>query len=143
MRPLLLLTALLLTAACTSAPNPSIPETPNAPGATAPDPRCPAPTDGCMNEDNHAACLEIAATCDGPIAQLESCPLQFACEGASTPSAGDPNQSVSSDYQPCAGKACGDGCSVCPPGDADCVETAVVKVCDDAGTCSATMPTCE
>jgi hypothetical protein len=38
-------------------------------------------------------------------------------------------------YDPCAAKACGDMCTLCDPADLDCVETAVVKVCDDAGTC--------
>src|SRR5512138_2487639 len=38
-------------------------------------------------------------------------------------------------YAPCAGKACGDGCTACAPDDRDCVETAVVKACDPAGRC--------
>jgi len=38
-------------------------------------------------------------------------------------------------YAPCADKMCGDRCSVCDPGDPDCMETAEVKVCDGAGTC--------
>lgn len=149
MRPLLLLSALLLTAACA---NPHTRGTPDGPDDLPPepmasaDPRCPAPTDGCMNEDNHAACLEIADTCAGEILQLESCPLQFACADATAPpGSGDPDRSVSNDgaYQPCAGKSCGDECSVCAPGDADCVETAVVKMCDRSGTCSAEAPSCE
>ena len=47
------------------------------------------------------------------------------------------------DYDPCAGKSCGEQCSVCPPDDADCVETAVVKQCNAAGECSAEAATCE
>ncbi len=39
-------------------------------------------------------------------------------------------------YDPCGGKSCGDPCSICAPGDADCVETAVLKVCDAIGRCS-------
>ncbi len=38
-------------------------------------------------------------------------------------------------YDPCAGKACGEGCRVCPPGDPDCVETAELKVCSPEGLC--------
>jgi hypothetical protein len=38
-------------------------------------------------------------------------------------------------YQPCAGKACGASCQVCPPADPNCVETAVVKACTVDGTC--------
>ena len=95
-----------------------------------------------MNEDNHAACLEVAASCEGDIVHLESCPLQFACS-ADTGSAGSkPDESVSSNYQPCAGKTCGDPCRVCPPTDADCVETAVLKMCDQSGSCSAQAPSC-
>lgn len=39
-----------------------------------------------------------------------------------------------SGYDPCAGKAEGDTCTACPPGDADCVETGVIKSCQ-AGRC--------
>ncbi len=45
-------------------------------------------------------------------------------------------------YNPCAGKACGDACTICAPGDANCVETAVVKQCSAAGTCDATPAQC-
>jgi hypothetical protein len=46
-------------------------------------------------------------------------------------------------YQPCAGKACGDACTICEPGDKSCVETAVVKACDRSGACVATStPDC-
>lgn len=51
------------------------PATPQA----ADDPRCPAPDTPCMNADNHAQCLAIAATCKGRIELLKSCPYQFAC----------------------------------------------------------------
>lgn len=40
-----------------------------------------------------------------------------------------------SGYVPCGGKACGDACSLCAPGEPGCVETAVVKACDPAGAC--------
>lgn len=47
-------------------------------------------------------------------------------------------------YDPCADKACGDTCRVCPPDDQDCVETAVLKGCDPDGACVATGTfTCE
>lgn len=50
------------------------------PAATPEQDPCPAPTAACMNEQNHAECKSIAASCDGRVAQLESCPLQFSCE---------------------------------------------------------------
>ena len=40
---------------------------------------CPPPTEACMNDDNYQECLDAEATCDGPIAIMESCPLQFGC----------------------------------------------------------------
>ncbi len=54
-------------------------------------------------------------------------------------------------YDPCAGKACGEGCRVCPPDDPACVETMVVKACDPfhrcvpqvEGLCAAATGACE
>jgi hypothetical protein len=40
-----------------------------------------------------------------------------------------------SPYAPCAGRGCGDACTVCAPGDPDCAETAVVKACSAEGRC--------
>jgi hypothetical protein len=147
MKSLFVLSTLLLAAACTSTPAATSPDGPGAvdgpgaldgPGASdgpgTSGAQCPAATDACMNADNHAQCLEVAAGCDGELLQLESCPLQFAC---SKPSAG------AGSYDPCAGRSCGDGCSECAPDDGDCVETAVVKVCDAEGSCSGRVPTCE
>jgi hypothetical protein len=48
-----------------------------------------------------------------------------------------------SDYDPCAGKACGDGCHLCAPDATDCVETAEYKTCDGYGRCvSSTAAIC-
>src|SRR5512143_1320758 len=38
-------------------------------------------------------------------------------------------------YDACAGKACGERCTVCAPDDRDCAETAVVKACDPDHRC--------
>lgn len=38
-------------------------------------------------------------------------------------------------YDPCAGRACGEACTACPPSDRGCGETAVVKACDAFGQC--------
>lgn len=46
-------------------------------------------------------------------------------------------------YEPCGDKVCGERCTVCPPDDPDCVETAVIKVCQGDGTCSASNPVCQ
>lgn len=45
-------------------------------------------------------------------------------------------------FDPCAGKACGDTCTQCPPDDPNCVETAVLKYCDSSGQCGAAYPVC-
>ena len=39
------------------------------------------------------------------------------------------------DYDPCAGKVCGDACQLCDPNDEDCVETNEIKACNEAGEC--------
>jgi hypothetical protein len=36
---------------------------------------------------------------------------------------------------PCAGKACGEACRLCPPDASDCVETMELKECDSSGQC--------
>lgn len=43
-------------------------------------------------------------------------------------------------YVPCASKACGASCTICPPGDPMCFETAVIKHCDQNGECNAGPP---
>jgi hypothetical protein len=45
-------------------------------------------------------------------------------------------------WDPCAGKSCGEQCSQCPPDDPECVETAVLKVCDANGVCGGGAPDC-
>jgi hypothetical protein len=43
-------------------------------------------------------------------------------------------------YDPCAGKACGDACQLCPPNEPGCAETAVLKACDASGRCVTRTP---
>lgn len=45
-------------------------------------------------------------------------------------------------YDPCAGKKCGDRCTLCSPSDLNCVETAVLKFCTRTGECRASEPVC-
>lgn len=45
-------------------------------------------------------------------------------------------------YNPCAGKSCGAGCTLCRPEDPNCFETAVPKQCNAEGTCSDKAPAC-
>jgi hypothetical protein len=46
-------------------------------------------------------------------------------------------------YDPCAGKSCGETCTLCDPKDPDCVETAVVKYCQGDLGCSPFVPSCK
>lgn len=46
-------------------------------------------------------------------------------------------------YDPCAGKGCGSSCTVCPPNDPTCAETAVLKYCDAGGNCAPSYPQCD
>src|SRR5262245_45192492 len=46
-------------------------------------------------------------------------------------------------YEPCANKLCGATCTECAPGDMNCAETAVVKYCDQQGSCGLNYPLCE
>jgi len=57
---------------------------------------------------------------DNNFETLEEC--QKACGGSTT-------------YDPCAGKKCGDMCTMCPPGDTDCMETMEIKACNSDGQC--------
>ena len=43
-------------------------------------------------------------------------------------------------YVPCAGKKCGAACTLCAPGDPDCVESAVLKACNAKGECVSDAP---
>lgn len=45
-------------------------------------------------------------------------------------------------YDSCAGKKCGDACTVCDPNDKSCVETAVVKQCSAALKCEQNLAQC-
>ncbi len=44
--------------------------------------------------------------------------------------------SKSAPYKPCAGKACGDSCTLCAPNATDCAETANLKACTADGECA-------
>jgi len=72
-------------------------------------------------------------------AEVKVCHKDGTCSGAA-PDCDDTPPPV---YDPCEGKKCGTECSVCPPDDDDCVETAVLKVCHKDGTCSGKAPDCD
>jgi|GEM_PF-1373010 len=80
---------------------------------------------------------------------LKACDLDGACIGSSLVqcgatggAAGTGGTTSTSTYQPCAGKQCGDNCTLCPPNSTDCGETAVMKSCNLAGQCLAGTQQC-
>jgi hypothetical protein len=49
---------------------------------------------------------------------------------------------IECEYEPCAGKTCGDRCTICAPDDLNCNETSVIKTCGKDGICSAGSSGC-
>jgi len=74
----------------------------------------------------------------GETADLKFCGGDGVCHSGPMPGCDPPAQ-----YDPCAGKACGATCHICPPDQPGCVETALVKYCSASGTCQAgSAPAC-
>ena len=94
---------------------------------------CSAPTDQpipeCCNNSTDLRCEYDACT--------NSIPGN--CHGTFQPVVGS---KLCGGYQPCAGKSCGDACTICEPGDPACSETAEAKACDLSGSCLAGTPDC-
>jgi hypothetical protein len=71
--------------------------------------------------------------------------VALAACGSSSTEAPSPDAPPSGDtptagaYDPCAGKKAGDSCTICPPGDPNCMETMELKVCSADGKCSSQM----
>jgi hypothetical protein len=87
---------------------------------------------------------ETSMDCAAAVAPCQMCPdgetscptvecLMGRCVG-NVPGCGD--------YDPCEGRACGDQCSPCEPGDMNCAAPAVITACNDAGICQAGIPSC-
>ncbi|TDP64426.1 hypothetical protein [Bradymonas sediminis] len=115
--------------------------------------------------DSDGACTPSAAACTEPPGDYEPCagkvcgdscticdPSDPDCvetmvlktcdpDGACTPSAAACTEPPG-DYEPCAGKVCGDSCTICDPSDPDCFETMVLKTCDPDGACTPSAAAC-
>jgi hypothetical protein len=63
-------------------------------------------------------------------------------DAGATYDAGAAGRDAGATYEPCAAKACGDSCRVCPPDDPNCFETAVLKQCNAQGACVPGRATC-
>jgi hypothetical protein len=71
---------------------------------------------------------------------LSASMLAVAC--GATP-AREPTPLAGANYLPCDGKSCGEPCSLCPPGEADCREAVGSKACDPTGQCRMLPFACE
>jgi len=102
----------------------------------------PAPYQPCAGKtcgDSCTICPPGDPTC-AETAVLKFCHSDGAC--SASPPACIPPPPPPPKYTPCGGKSCGDLCTICEPGVPGCFETAVIKMCDSAGSCSPTMPVC-
>jgi hypothetical protein len=71
--------------------------------------------------------------------------LLFACSGATRgvgENLGAADDELSKAKAACVNKACGESCTLCAAGDPNCVETAVLKQCNEQGRCSAKAAQC-
>jgi hypothetical protein len=121
---------------------------------------CPNDDDGGDDDDETVCTLEAKLCPDGstvgrvpPSCEFAPCPDEGACtlEAKLCPDGSTVGRVPPScefapcpdTYDPCAGKSCGDPCTLCPPDARDCAETAVLKYCGSDGTCSHTNAACQ
>jgi hypothetical protein len=109
-------------------------------------------TDGCNTcscSEEGVACTEMACAggCDydGKHYEVdESFDSTDGCNTCGCTASGDVVcTEMACAYDACAGKMCGDTCTICDPNDSGCSETAVLKVCNEFGVCGAEMPACD
>ena len=116
--------------ACSASPPACIPPPP------------PPPYDACGGK----ACGDLCTLCDPAdpncfeTAVVKQCDARGAC--SATPPVCGAVDAGPAPYDPCAGKACGASCTLCDPSDPNCFETAVLKQCNGAGKCTASLPAC-
>jgi hypothetical protein len=94
--------------------------------------QCDPSDPGCIETEEVKTC-DANGVCTG---------TPTTCGGTGSGTTGDDGGGENSDtgddggtWDPCAGKACGDACMVCPPNDPECVETGEEKACDPSGEC--------
>jgi len=82
-------------------------------------------------------CPELGAPCTMCPDGTASCPTSACVNGQC-----EVSFSPCGEYDPCAGKVCGEGCTICDPNDPTCVGPAVEMYCDEVGSCGMAFPTC-
>jgi hypothetical protein len=75
-------------------------------------------------------------------AVLKQCNAKGKCGTSAPQCGGGAIDGGPAPYQPCAGKTCGQSCTLCAPNDPTCVETGVVKFCHSDGSCKDFAPAC-
>lgn len=106
--------------------------------------------------DANGACADMFPRCDAPVECTSDadCPQIDACPpcpegGTSCPTSVCMNGQCDvawpgcGNYDPCVGKLCGEGCSVCDPADPNCAQPAVMMYCDQTGACGMNFPACD
>jgi hypothetical protein len=106
---------------------------PTEPGACVKDTDCRLFSDYCTGCDCRALSrAERDPTCSGPGVRCLVDPCQRKTAACVK---GRCVASPQAAYDPCAGKKCGDPCTLCPPDAANCAETTVLKSCSPSGQC--------
>jgi hypothetical protein len=98
----------------------------------------PAPFDPCAGKACGDVCFPCPngdPSCGGAIADTFFCDALGACTTRTGSCSGGGS------YVPCAGKTCGQSCTLCAPDDTSCRESAIAKTCGgDAGCFTCTAP---
>jgi hypothetical protein len=115
------------------APEPAPTTTTTAPSPVAYDPcggkKCGDTCSVCDPNDKN--CVETAV--------VKQCSATLTCEA--TPA--QCTTTATAEYSSCAGKRCGERCTLCKPGDLKCRESPLVKLCHAGGQCKeATVADC-
>ena len=114
-----------------------------------PDGTCAATVPVCDGGDTYEpcgglSCGDSCSVCDPSDPNCFETAVLKMCQPDGTCAATVPQCDGGDDaYEPCGALSCGDSCSLCDPSDPDCVETAVLKMCQPDGTCAATVPVCD
>lgn len=104
--------------------------------------RAKAACDGKTCGDTCKLCPPGARNCF-ETAALKACDAKGRCSETAPVCAPKPATDAGPAWTPCGAKACGDTCTVCPPGDPGCVEAAVLKQCQPDGSCAPSVPVCQ
>jgi hypothetical protein len=137
-----LVVGVAVASACTvhsyQSPSPGGNAPPPAPTAEPP-PTTPAPAQGAYDPCAGKTCGAACTVCDPndkdcmETAVVKQCNAAGKCEPA--PAQCGAAAAAAPAYDPCAGKQCGERCRICAPGDTQCIESSLIKLCHPDGQC--------